>query len=184
MGVTSRCTDIRRQTDYRTPVHGLEQAHLKGHPGARSFNLVRETVRDKIAGKVIVGHCLWDSFELLDLSHLACDTRDVATFAPFRRTLGYPLTGDVSGCEDCPSLKDVMGSVMRRHIRLGYDSTVCHAILYVYDTSYYSHVERERESLHRFIPVRPGYLGRRDQQELLAVHIAQFTTTQMLHLIS
>ena len=84
-------------------------------------------MRDKIVGKIIVGHCLWESFDLLNLSHLACDTRDVATFAPFRRSLGYPLTGDVSSCKDCPSLKDVMGQVMRRHIRLGYDSTVCHA---------------------------------------------------------
>jgi hypothetical protein len=140
-------------------------------------------VRAKIAGKVIIGHCLWDSFDLLDLSHDACDTRDVATFAPFRRSLGYPLTGDVSSCDDCPSLKDVMGKVMRRHIRLGYDSTVCYAILCVY-TSSYSHVERERQSLHGFISIRPGCLGRRDQRQPLAVHITQFTTPQVLHLIS
>lgn len=55
--------------------------------------------------------------------------------------------------------------------------------LYVY-TSSYSHVERERESLYRFISIRSGCLGRRDQQEPLAVHITQLTTTQVLHLIS
>jgi hypothetical protein len=91
--------------------------------------MVREVVRTKIVGKIIIGHCLWDSFELLQLSHPACDTRDVATFAPFRRSLNYPLSGDVSSYDDCPSLKDVMEQVMRRNIRLGYDSTVCHAIL-------------------------------------------------------
>jgi len=176
-------TDLLRQTDYRSSVHGLEQGHLTGHPGARSFNLVREAVRTKIAGKIIIGHCLWDSFDLLDLSHLACDTRDVATFAPFRRSLGYPLTGDVSSFDDCPSLKDVMRQVMRRHIRLGYDSTVCRSILYT-STPPYSHVERERESLHGFIQIRRGCMGRGDQQEPLAVHITQFTTTQVLRLIS
>ena len=127
--VSSRCTDAEDQTDYRTSVHGLQLGHLTGHLGARPFNIVKEVVRTKITGKIIVGHCLWDSFDLLQLSHPACDTRDVATFAPFRRSLGYPLTGDVSSFNDCPSLKDMMLQVMRRHIRLGYDSTVCRAIM-------------------------------------------------------
>ena len=47
---------------------------------------------------------------------------------------------------------------MRHHIRLGYDSTVCHAILCVYNSPY-SHVEREHESLHGFISIRRGCLG-------------------------
>ena len=53
--------------------------------------------------------------------------------------------------------------------------------LYVH-TSSYSHVERERESLHGFISIRSGCLGR-DQPQPLAVHITQPTTTQVLHLI-
>jgi hypothetical protein len=76
-----------------------------------------------------------------------------------------------------------MRQVMRRYIRLGYDSTVCYAVLYA-STSSYSRVERERESLHGFISIRRGYLGRRDQEELLAMHITQRTTAQVLHLIS
>jgi len=75
-----------------------------------------------------------------------------------------------------------MRQVMRRHIRLGYDSTVCHPILCASILSH-SHVERERESLHRPIPVSRGSLGRRDQQQPLAMHTAQFTATQMLHVI-
>lgn len=139
-------------------------------------------MRDTIADKVIIGHCVWDSFDLLQLSHPACDTRDVATFAPFRRSLGFPLTGNVSSCGDCPSLKDVMRQVMRRHIRLGYDSTVRHVALYA-PTPSYSYVERERESLHGSLSLGPGCLGRRDRSEPLALHITQFTATQMLHLI-
>ena len=170
------------QSDYRTAVHGLELTHLSGHPGARRFEIVQEAVRTQIAGKIIIGHCLWDSFELLQLSHPACDTRDVATFAPFRRSLGFPLSGDVWSCDDCPSLKDVMRQVMRRHIRLGYDSTVCHASLPASVLSY-SPVERERESLHGLISVSRGCLGRRDQQQPLAMYSAQLTVAQVLHLI-
>jgi hypothetical protein len=65
-------------TDYRTTHHGLDERHLAA-PEARNFIDVRANVADLLTGRVLVGHCLWESLTLLNLTHIALQTRDVAT---------------------------------------------------------------------------------------------------------
>jgi hypothetical protein len=57
-----------------------------------------------------------------------------------------------------------MRQVTRRYIRLAYDSTMCYVVLYA-STSSYPCAERERESLHGFISIRRGCLGRRENEK-------------------
>jgi hypothetical protein len=64
--------------DYRTPYHGLDERHLTA-PEARKFIDVRANVADLLTGRVLVGYCLWESLALLNLTHTATKTRDVAT---------------------------------------------------------------------------------------------------------
>ncbi|KZP32466.1 hypothetical protein FIBSPDRAFT_722515 [Athelia psychrophila] len=71
-------------SDYRTSVTGLLPMHLDGAP---EFTKVQRDVADKIHGKVLVGHAIWNDLSVLGLQHLAVATRDVALYMPFRITL-------------------------------------------------------------------------------------------------
>lgn len=64
--------------DYRTPHHGLDQRHLDV-PEASKFDLARQQVIGQLNNKVLVGHGLWQSLALLNITHPAVTTRDVAT---------------------------------------------------------------------------------------------------------
>lgn len=64
--------------DYRETYHGLNYKHVTA-PNSRSFAAVKVNVQELLHGRVLVGHCLWQSLELLGLTHPAVDTRDVAT---------------------------------------------------------------------------------------------------------
>jgi RNA exonuclease 4 len=64
--------------DYRTPYHGLDERHLAA-PEARNFIDVQANVAELLTDRVLVGYCLWESLALLNLTHTALKTRDVAT---------------------------------------------------------------------------------------------------------
>ncbi|KAH8120573.1 hypothetical protein DFH11DRAFT_74416 [Phellopilus nigrolimitatus] len=98
-----------RVEDYRTLVTGLQAEHLASapHPAA-----VREQVSAIVRGKIVVGHSMWIHFSLLGMCHPAIDTRDVALFLPFHRTLSS---------SSVKPLKTLVSHLMRRKIGQGYE---------------------------------------------------------------
>ncbi|EIN13618.1 nucleotide-binding protein [Punctularia strigosozonata HHB-11173 SS5] len=93
-------------TDYRTAQTGLQAEHLYG-PHALPLNQVKALVAQRIAGKIIIGHSLWNFLSVLELPHPAINTRDVALFLPFRRTLQR---------HSLVSLPTLMHGLMRREM--------------------------------------------------------------------
>jgi len=71
-------------SDYRTAETGLQQAALASAP---TFIEVQRQVAMLIRDKIIIGYALWQTLSVLGLSHSTIDTRDVALFMPFRRSL-------------------------------------------------------------------------------------------------
>ncbi|EMD41668.1 hypothetical protein CERSUDRAFT_43071, partial [Gelatoporia subvermispora B] len=94
--------------DYRTALTGLRPTDLASAP---TFIEVQSRVRALIRTKIIVGYALWDFLSLLNLSHPAIDTRDVALFMSFRRTLGVRPSTMIP-------LKDLVLRFMGRNIGL------------------------------------------------------------------
>ncbi|PVF97794.1 hypothetical protein CPB86DRAFT_706380, partial [Serendipita vermifera] len=109
----------RPVTDYRTATHGLDEHHLNSAEAWR-WGAVKTKVTELLVNKILVGHALWASLELLEVSHPAVLTRDVATYMPFRRVLNY----SVESCSSYPPLKDMMQHLMRRDMEpLFYNTT-------------------------------------------------------------
>ncbi|EJD55457.1 hypothetical protein AURDEDRAFT_155696 [Auricularia subglabra TFB-10046 SS5] len=101
-------------TDYRTPLTGLELHHLQtGSP----FQEVQQRVASLLRGKIVVGHQLWFDFAVLNISHLAIDTRDCALFLPFRTSLG-------AQADEILPLATLVWRLMRRRITAGYQHPV------------------------------------------------------------
>ncbi|KAH9947678.1 hypothetical protein B0H21DRAFT_737576 [Amylocystis lapponica] len=71
-------------SDYRTLETGLQPADLARAP---TFIDVRQQVATHIRDRIIVGYALWHFLSVMGLQHPAIDTRDIALFMPFRRTL-------------------------------------------------------------------------------------------------
>ncbi|KAI0728598.1 hypothetical protein C8Q72DRAFT_364994 [Fomitopsis betulina] len=71
-------------SDYRTSETGLLQSTLESAP---TFIEVQRQVAMLLRDKIIIGYALWQFFSVMGLSHPAIDTRDVALFMPFRRSL-------------------------------------------------------------------------------------------------
>ncbi|KAL5495586.1 hypothetical protein ACEPAI_1049 [Sanghuangporus weigelae] len=97
--------------DLRSSITGLLAEHLLSneamHPSA-----VKEQVSALFQGKIIIGHSLWMHFSLLGLTHPALDTRDVALYLPFHRS--------VSSSTVTP-LKSLVSHLMRRKIGRSYE---------------------------------------------------------------
>ncbi|PCH33405.1 hypothetical protein WOLCODRAFT_147504 [Wolfiporia cocos MD-104 SS10] len=72
-------------SDYRQAETGLQPAILARAP--TFIDVQREAAR-LIRDKIIIGYSLWDFLSTLGLAHPAIDTRDLALFMPFRRSLG------------------------------------------------------------------------------------------------
>ncbi|EPS99111.1 hypothetical protein FOMPIDRAFT_1124880 [Fomitopsis schrenkii] len=73
-------------SDYRTSETGLLQNTLESAP---TFIEVQRQVAMLLRDKIIIGYALWQFLSVMGLSHPAIDTRDVALFMPFRRSLRY-----------------------------------------------------------------------------------------------
>ncbi|KAH9835797.1 uncharacterized protein C8Q71DRAFT_797322 [Rhodofomes roseus] len=71
-------------SDHRTAETGLQQAALASAP---TFIDVQRQVVMLIRDKIIIGYALWQFLSVMGLSHPAIDTRDIALFMPFRRSL-------------------------------------------------------------------------------------------------
>jgi len=117
-------------TDYRSSETGLKPHHLHKAP---KIEEVRKSVKVLLQGRVVVGYKLWELFlvrpppalslgrisdsvflKFLGLSHPAIDTRDVASFVPFRKSLGYKSSQTVP-------LKTLVNKFMGRDIGSGYE---------------------------------------------------------------
>ena len=120
-------------TDYRSSETGLRSHHLRGAPKIED---VRKSVRELLLGKVVVGYQLWELLlvrlppafqphrisdltvlQFLGVSHPAIDTRDVASFVPFRTSLGYKSSQTVP-------LKILVNKFMGRDIGHGFEHPV------------------------------------------------------------
>lgn len=120
-------------TDYRSSETGLKPHHLHKAP---KIEEVRKSVKALLQGRVVVGYKLWELFlvrpppafslgrisdlvflKFLGLSHPAIDTRDIASFVPFRKSLGYKSSQIVP-------LKTLVNKFMGRDIGSGYEHPV------------------------------------------------------------
>ncbi|XP_026696256.2 RNA exonuclease 4-like [Ciona intestinalis] len=68
-------------TDYRTFVSGIRPADLVN---AEDFEVVQKEVAEIIEGRILVGHALWNDFQVLFLNHPKKCIRDTAKYKPFR----------------------------------------------------------------------------------------------------
>ncbi|KZT06366.1 uncharacterized protein LAESUDRAFT_737079 [Laetiporus sulphureus 93-53] len=104
-------------SDYRTPETGLQPLTLALAP---TFIDVQRQVAALIKDKVIIGYSLWQFLSVLGLAHPAIDTRDVALFMPFRRSLGSKPSVTLP-------LVTLINRLMGRHIGLHGEFPVEHA---------------------------------------------------------
>ena len=79
---TSYCSSLKKVTDYRTHVSGVQPKHMADAP---SFAHVQFEVKTLISNKIVVGHALENDFEALQLKHPRESTRDTAHWRPFLR---------------------------------------------------------------------------------------------------
>ncbi|KAG8901617.1 hypothetical protein FRC01_009797, partial [Tulasnella sp. 417] len=91
---------------YRAATTGLNSSYFDE---AVPFDIAQRTVAGWIRDRIVVGHKLWLSFQVLGISHPTIDTRDVGLYLPFRNALTTP--NDVIG------LPTLMWHFMRRKIR-------------------------------------------------------------------
>ncbi|KAJ7487522.1 hypothetical protein B0H11DRAFT_1095037 [Mycena galericulata] len=75
--------------DYRQATTGIHSWQLFSKD-AVPFNILQQEVANKIRGKVLVGHSLWNDLSVLGIPHPAVHTRDVALYQPFRLALRSP----------------------------------------------------------------------------------------------
>lgn len=99
-------------TDYRYQETGLQPAYLASAP---YFHTVQQQVMSLIQEKILIGYALWHFFSVLGIAHPALDTRDVAIFLPFRRSLR---------CRQILPLPILVNRLMGRNIGLGYEHPV------------------------------------------------------------
>ncbi|KAI0702470.1 hypothetical protein BC835DRAFT_1411025 [Cytidiella melzeri] len=71
-------------SDYREEQTGLSPQILARAP---PFPEVQQRVASLIRDKILIGYALWEFLSVMGLSHPAIDTRDIALFLPFRRSL-------------------------------------------------------------------------------------------------
>ncbi|RPD64829.1 hypothetical protein L226DRAFT_451356 [Lentinus tigrinus ALCF2SS1-7] len=95
-------------TDYRTSTTGIQASDLR-EENTMPWKEVQQRVAQLIAGKIIVGHTLWQDLSVLGIRHPAVATRDVALYQPFRNALRSP--NHVVG------LQTLMWHLMRRRVQ-------------------------------------------------------------------
>ncbi|KAK5866967.1 hypothetical protein PBY51_011496 [Eleginops maclovinus] len=96
-------------TDYRTRWSGIRRYHLHN---AVPFNQARVEILSILEGKVVVGHSIYNDFEVLDAVHPAHMVRDTCTARYLSRLAGFPS-------ERCSSLKILANKLLNRKIQVG-----------------------------------------------------------------
>lgn len=137
---------------------------------ARPFEEVQATVARWIEGKVVVGHQLWNDFQVkmlreqespliagapqvLGLSHPTIDTRDVSLFLPFRVALRRP--NEILG------LQTLMWLLMRRRVQETIVDPVRYpCVSWTLPLTICIDIARKRPRLRRPVPKPRNRLGR------------------------
>ncbi|KAI4825898.1 hypothetical protein KUCAC02_021559 [Chaenocephalus aceratus] len=96
-------------TDYRTRWSGIRRHHLYN---AVPFNQAREEILSILEGKVVVGHAIYNDFEVLDTVLPGHMVRDTCTTRYLSRLAGFPR-------ERCSSLKILAIKLLDRKIQVG-----------------------------------------------------------------
>ncbi|KAI0067822.1 hypothetical protein BV25DRAFT_1834814 [Artomyces pyxidatus] len=96
--------------DHRTAETGVLPSHIANAP---TFLDVQTQLTLLLRNKIIVGHALWHFFSVMGIRHPTIDTRDVASFIPFRRSLR-------SG-RQLPPLPVLVNRLMGQNIGLGHE---------------------------------------------------------------
>ncbi|KAK2880431.1 hypothetical protein Q8A73_023129 [Channa argus] len=96
-------------TDYRTRWSGIRRHHLHN---AMPFADAREEILTILKGKVVVGHSIYNDFEVLDMTHPCHMVRDTCTTRLLSRLAGFPR-------ERFASLKILANKLLNRKIQVG-----------------------------------------------------------------
>ncbi|XP_075996802.1 apoptosis-enhancing nuclease [Genypterus blacodes] len=96
-------------TDYRTRWSGIQRHHLRN---ATPFAQAREEVFTLLEGKVVVGHSIYNDFEVLDMPHPCHMVRDTGATRLLSRLAGFPRG-------HCASLKVLACKLLNRRIQAG-----------------------------------------------------------------
>lgn len=96
-------------TDYRTRWSGIRRHHLRD---AIPFALAREEILGILEGKVVVGHSVYNDFEVLNTDHPGHMVRDTSATRLLSRLAGLPRGR-------CSSLKLLANKLLNRRIQAG-----------------------------------------------------------------
>lgn len=111
------CSSQYRITDYRTPVSGIEEKHMKN---AQPFSALQEKVKNAIAGKIVVGHGLEHDFAVLKIDHQEKMKRDTAEFFRGKFTHAHDIFSIIYNTGNKrPALKTLARDQLGREIQNG-----------------------------------------------------------------
>uniref|UniRef100_A0A146T166 Interferon stimulated exonuclease gene n=1 Tax=Fundulus heteroclitus TaxID=8078 RepID=A0A146T166_FUNHE len=96
-------------TNFRTPWSGIRRHHLHN---AVPFAQAREEIVALLEGKVVVGHSVYNDFEVLNLDHPGHMVRDTSSARLLSRLAGFPRGR-------CLSLKLLASKLLSRTIQAG-----------------------------------------------------------------
>ncbi|XP_038132055.1 apoptosis-enhancing nuclease [Cyprinodon tularosa] len=96
-------------TNFRTPWSGIRRHHLHN---ATPFAQAREEILAILEGKVVVGHSVYNDFEVLNMDHPGHMVRDTSSTRLLSRLAGLPRGR-------CSSLKLLANKLLNRRIQAG-----------------------------------------------------------------
>ncbi|KAM4733642.1 apoptosis-enhancing nuclease [Anableps anableps] len=96
-------------TNFRTPWSGIRRHHLHN---AVPFAEAREEILAILEGKVVVGHSIYNDFEVLNMDHPGHMVRDTSTTHHLSQLAGFPRGR-------CSSLKFLASKLLNRRIQAG-----------------------------------------------------------------
>ncbi|XP_013880517.1 apoptosis-enhancing nuclease [Austrofundulus limnaeus] len=96
-------------TDFRTRWSGIQRQHLQN---ATSFTQAREEILSILENKVVVGHSIYNDFEVLAMVHPVHLVRDTCTTRLLSRLAGFSQ-------KRCSSLKFLSCTLLNRQIQTG-----------------------------------------------------------------
>ncbi|KAF8336323.1 uncharacterized protein EI90DRAFT_159369 [Cantharellus anzutake] len=105
-------------TDWLPERTGFDPSYFTsdGPMGVIDFEIARQEAVRHVNGKTIVGYKLWQSLDVLRLSHPADLTRDVATYFAFQTAFRSQSDDD--------GLQKLLREFMHRTIQHGYENAV------------------------------------------------------------
>ncbi|RVE51736.1 hypothetical protein evm_003539 [Chilo suppressalis] len=95
---------------YRYELTGINESHFKN---AKDFNQVKQDVKNKLSGCILIGHSVPGDLEMLGLEHPARNIRDIAEYPGYKRSNGQKRT-----------LKDLAKEYLGMDIQINYHDSV------------------------------------------------------------